>query len=398
MRILCISMMQKTKSLHFIIVLVLTYLAFISLGLPDGLLGIAWPFMSVRYQMPLDSLGILLIAFVVGYLATSTASGKILSILPLGILLAVSCGLTGLSLLAFVYSGYWFLVVAASFFLGAGGGAIDSSINTFAASKFSASVVNWLHAFYGIGATLGPLIMSFMLSHDKQWYHGYIMVAVIQITLTVLFLITLKYWKAPNEVVEQIQVQSRYSEILKVPAVWINILLFFLYTGLEIAVGQWIFSLLTISRGIPEEQASIWTGVYWGSLTIGRILSGFVLTKIAPKKVLSLAIIGILTGTIMLAINQHYLLSLMGVVVIGFCNAPVFPILISLTPERVGKAHAAHVIGFQISAAMIGGALISGLAGVLADHFGLEIMPKFFVGIALVLVVLYWFSGTKVRG
>lgn len=384
--------MQKPRSINYFIILVLSYLAFISLGLPDSLLGIAWPFMSEKFQVPLDSLGVLLIAFVIGYLATSTTSAKILSIIPLGVLLAASCAMTGLSLFAFALSGHWVLVIIASFFLGSGGGAIDSSINTFAASKFSASVVNWLHAFYGIGATLGPLIMGLIMSQNKPWYDGYLTVGTIQIVLACLFLLTLKYWDKPTEIVVENHTESSFSQVMRQPVVWMNIFLFFLYTGLEIAVGQWVFSLFTLSRNISAEQASFWTGIYWGSLTVGRVFSGFVLTKIEPKKVLQFAMAGILLGTVLLAINQSYMLSLIGLMFIGLFNAPVFPILISLTPERVGTAQAGQVIGFQISAAMIGGALISGLAGVLADYIGLEVIPKFFVIIAVMLMVLYAIS------
>jgi fucose permease len=383
------------KSINYFIILILSYLAFISLGLPDSLLGIAWPFMSEKFQVPLDSLGILLIAFVIGYLATSTTSAKIVSIIPLGVLLATSCAMTGLSLFAFALSGHWLLVIIASFFLGSGGGAIDSSINTFAASKFSASVVNWLHAFYGIGATLGPLIMGLIMSQNKLWYDGYMTVGTIQIVLACLFVLTLKYWNKPSETVVENQTQSSFAQVIRQPVVWINIFLFFLYTGLEIAVGQWVFSLFTLSRNISAEQASFWTGIYWGSLTVGRIFSGFVLTKIESKKVLQFAMAGILLGTVLLAINQSYIFGLIGLMLIGLFNAPVFPILISLTPERVGTAQAGQVIGLQISAAMIGGALISGLAGVLADYIGLEVIPKLFVVIATLLVMLYVISGRK---
>jgi fucose permease len=387
--------MQKSESINYFIILILSYLAFISLGLPDSLLGIAWPFMSEKFQVPLDSLGILLIAFVIGYLATSTTSAKIVSIIPLGVLLATSCAMTGLSLFAFALSGHWLLVIIASFFLGSGGGAIDSSINTFAASKFSASVVNWLHAFYGVGATLGPLIMGLIMSQNKQWCDGYMTVGTIQIVLACLFLLTLKYWNKPSETVVENQTQSSFAQVIRQPVVWINIFLFFLYTGLEIAVGQWVFSLFTLSRNISAEQASFWTGIYWGSLTVGRIFSGFVLTKIESKKVLQFAMAGILLGTVLLAINQSYIFGLIGLMLIGLFNAPVFPILISLTPERVGTAQAGQAIGLQISAAMIGGALISGLAGVLADYIGLEIIPKLFIVIATLLVILYVISGRK---
>ncbi|HEY8402676.1 MAG TPA: MFS transporter, partial [Cytophagaceae bacterium] len=156
------SMNESGKIPNSIFITIVTYLAFISLGLPDGLLGIAWPYMSTRVKVPIDSLGILLLGFTTGYVVSSSLSGKIMKAISLGVLLAISCLLTAFSLLAYAFSEYWILMIVASFFLGSGGGAIDSSINTFAASRFSASTINWLHAFYGVGATTGPLLVTFM--------------------------------------------------------------------------------------------------------------------------------------------------------------------------------------------------------------------------------------------
>jgi len=207
-------------------VVVVTYLAFISLGLPDGLLGIAWPFMSERSNVSLDSLGILLFGFTTGYLATSSTSGKVMQYLSLGTLLAVSCLLTGLSVLVYALVDIWPAMIIASVFLGMGGGAIDASINTFAASNFRASTVNWLHAFYGIGATTGPLLVTLMLANDRQWYHGYITVALIQLSLALLFLLTRGRWTVSSAHDEH-HSRSEYLRTLRLPVVWLYVLIFF---------------------------------------------------------------------------------------------------------------------------------------------------------------------------
>jgi fucose permease len=374
-----------------LLLILVSYLAFISLGLPDGLLGISWPFMSAKLGVPLDALGILLISFVAGYLSTSTTSGKIMTVIPLGLLLTLSCGLTGLSLLAYAFSDYWFLVIIATFFLGSGGGAIDTSINTFAAARFSASVINWLHAFYGIGATAGPFIITWMLVQGQAWSRGYLFVGLIQLLLALLFLTTSKYWQvAPHR--QEPHASGSYGEAFRLPLVWVMILIFFLYTGLEVGVGQWIFTVLTKSRGIPEAQAGLWTSAYWASLTAGRIIFGFILTRLPVHKVLMGAFTGIITGAFLLAINQTPFLSLVGIITIGMANAPVFPCLISITPNQVGERHAANVIGFQVSAAMIGGALLPGLAGLLTDYFGWEIIPVLYLAEAILLLTLYLVS------
>jgi fucose permease len=171
-----------------------------------------------------------------------------------------------------------------------------------------------------------------------------------------------------------------------------NIFIFFFYVGLEIGIGQWLFTLLTQSRKISEEEAGLWTSFYWGGLTLGRIVFGFVLTRIETTKVITFALIGILIGTCLVAFNLFNVIPLIGIVMIGFCNGPVFPSLISLTPKRVGEEYANHAIGFQISAAMVGGALLPALAGLLTDIFGLEIIPKFFLIVAFLLLVFYSIS------
>lgn len=389
-------MKNPTNGSSPLLLILISYLAFISLGLPDGLLGICWPFLSGKLGVALDSLGVLLIAFVAGYLSTSTISGKIMQIMPLGLLLAISCGLTGCSLLAYAFADHWFLVILATYFLGTGGGAIDASINIFAASRFSPSVVNWLHAFYGIGATAGPLMITWLLAQGRQWQQGYIAVGIIQLFLTLVFLMTIKYWKITGEHEEQ-PASGSFAEAFRMPLVWIMIAVFFLYTGLEFGVGQWIFTVLTKSRSMSAEEAGWWTSAYWASLTAGRIIFGFILTRLRVHTVLLGAFTGIVTGTLLLAINQSQLLSLTGIILIGFSNAPVFPCLISNTPRQVGEKQAANVIGFQISAALIGGALLPGFAGLMTDHFGWEVIPVLYLVEGVLLFTLYFISTSMRR-
>ena len=380
---------QNKRIKPSILIVVVTYLAFISLGLPDGLLGIAWPFMSTRSNVPLDYLGILLIGFTIGYLSTSTTSGKIMKHISLGMLLAISCFLTACSLLVYALVDTWYVMIVASFFLGSGGGAIDSSINTFAASRFSASTVNWLHAFYGIGATTGPLLVTLMLSMELDWYHGYVVVAFIQISLAVLFFMTRKRWLVASG--EEHHTSSEYFQTLRLPIVWVSVMIFFLYTGLEQGFGQWLFTVLTKSRGITDERAGLLTVSYWGSLTIGRIFFGIVLTTIPVRNVLSWAMIGIVTGLLLFLVNMS-ITTVLGIVILGVAVAPVFPCLISVTPIRIGKEHAATAIGLQISMAMLGGALLPAFAGWMSDKFGLEVIAIIFSVAAGLLACMYFLS------
>ena len=378
---------SKNRKANFLLVLI-SYIAFISLGLPDGLLGVSWPFISDRHNIPLDSLGILLVSFVAGYLSTSTSTGKIMSAVSMGLLLAVSCFLTGISLLAYAYAQHWILVITATFFLGCGGGAIDTSINTFAASEFSPSVVNWLHAFYGIGATAGPFIITWMLVRGDEWFHGYFLVGSIQIVLAVIFIFTLRYWKLSSEKAKQAETVT-YKGAFAIPGFWFTLCIFFIYTGLEAGVGQWVFTILTQSRSIQEESAGLWTSAYWASLTAGRIIFGFVLIRLPVRIVLLTAFAGIVVGSVLFLTAPLPLIAFLGILIIGFANAPVFPCLISITPQQVGAKHAGNAIGFQVSAALIGGAVLPGFAGLMTDYFGWEIIPFLFVIESILLLALY---------
>lgn len=371
------------------ILILISFVAFISLGLPDGLLGIAWPFISERLNIPLDNLGVLLMFFVAGYLSSSFTNSKIMSKITLGWLLALSCFLTGASLFGFAVSDQWIFLILSAYFLGAGGGAIDTSLNIFASAKFSPSVVNWLHAFYGIGATSGPLILTWFFTMGHTWKSGYFLVGSIQISLGILFLFTSKMWKVKEESKEVKQEKISYRSTLQKPMVWLSILIFFIYTGLEVGVGQWLFTILTKSRNISEDWGGLWVSTFWGSLTAGRIIFGFILKKISTVQVLYWAVIGIILGSFTFLIDISDYISFIGIVLIGFSCAPVFPSMIALVPDLFGERFASNVIGFQISAAMIGGAVLPATSGFLTDFFGWEVIPFSFLVQALILALAY---------
>lgn len=380
-----------TTSFRLRFLILISFIAFISLGLPDGLLGIAWPFISEKLDIPLDNLGVLLMFFVAGYLSSSLTNSKIMSKISLGWLLALSCFFTGVSLFGFAVSNQWIFLILSSYFLGSGGGAIDTSLNIFGSAKFSPSVVNWLHAFYGIGATSGPLILTWLFTMGHTWQSGYFFVGSIQISLGILFLLTSKMWAVKEDKTEVKQENISYRLTLQKPMVWLSILIFFVYTGLEVSVGQWLFTLITQSRSILESSAGLWVSTFWGSLTLGRILFGFILKRISTVKVLYFGMVGIIFGATAFLIDLSNLMSFTGVFLIGFSCAPVFPSMIALVPKLFGEKFAANIIGFQISAAMIGGALLPAVSGFLTDPFGWEVLPISFLVQAILLAFCYFF-------
>ena len=375
----------------------LAFIAFISLGLPDGLLGVAWPSIQSDFGLPLDALGILIAASVAGYMTSSFLSGKLMSRLGVGNLLAISCALTGSAMWGYTLVPTWPMMVFLGIFAGFGGGAIDAGINTYIAANFGERLMQWLHASFGIGVTLGPIIMTAGLNFIDSWRFGYRLVGTAQLLLAFCFLLTRSLWQAhsrPDDGERQniTSYQTPLSQTLRVPAAWLSMLLFLLYTGAEVALGAWTYTFLTQERGIPVETAGLWAGSYWFMFTVGRFLAGFLTRRIRVSTLISLGFLLAIAGTLLLWWQGAGMASLLGVGITGFAIAPVFPGLVSTTSDRVGDRHTANTIGVQISAAGLGGALVPGLAGVLLRRVGLEIFPPYLLALFVVLLVLFTLS------
>lgn len=378
--------------------ILLAYIAFISLGLPDGLLGVAWPSIRANFTLRLDSLGMLLVATTAGYMTSSFLSGRILSRLGVGGTLAASCFLTGAGLLGYTLVPYWGMMVALGVVAGLGAGAIDAGINTYIASNFGEGMMQWLHASYGIGVTLGPIIMTGGLNFFNSWRWGYTMVGVAQLTLAGCFALTISMWKqqSANQPHEQEKRLTDYAtpfrETLSQPAVWLSMLMFFLYTGVEASFGSWTYSLLTLSRGVAVGVAGLWAGSYWATFTLGRILAGLLTRRLGVHTLLRVGLVSALAGSALLWWNPFPAASILAVAIIGFAIAPVFPALVSATSTRVGDHHAANTIGMQIGAAGFGAAVVPGLAGVLAQRTSLEAIPVYLTCLFVLLLSLYLFT------
>jgi fucose permease len=372
----------------------LAYVGFVSLGLPDGLLGVAWPSIRTFFHLPLDALGTLLVMFTAGYLGSSFSSGHLLAHLHIGTLLSLSCLATALSLLGYALTPQWGIMVGLGLLSGLGAGAIDAAINTYAATHYSARTVNWLHACYGIGATGGPVIMTSVLSAGYPWQWGYGIVGVGQIALAVCFGLTRTWWQpaARSALLASAPVAMDASpsrSTLRLPIMWLSMAVFFVYTGLEAAAGTWVFSLFTEARALTSSTAGMWVSVYWGSLTMGRLASGVVVGFVPVFLLLRLCLITATLGAVLIWSNLTTLSSFLGLALMGVSLAPIFPSLIATTPARLGAVHTANGVGLQIAAAVLGQSLLPALVGVLARHRGLEIVGPALGTVAVVLLVLY---------
>lgn len=278
------------------------------------------------------------------------------------------------------------------FVAGLGGGAVDASLNSYGAKHFSPRTLNWLHAFFGLGTTVGPLIVTAVLAADHVWRLSYVIVGTIQLGLAVTFFLTRHRWTDVPEtrnIEAPVPSATPALHTLKRPAVWFGMLMFFFYSGIELAAAQWSYSLLTLGRGVSETTAGLIVSLYWGSLMVGRVLFGLIANRVPLVKTLRLCIIGSILGTLLFWLNPTLQWSVVGLMMVGFFFAPIFASLISLTPGRVGAEHANSAIGFQIASAALGAATLTALAGVLARTFGLEAIGSA-IFIAAVLLLLFY--------
>jgi len=373
----------------------LAYVAFIALGMPDGLLGVAWPSIRASFSIPLDAIGMLLTAAVTGYMTSSFISGPLIARMGVGRVLAASCALTGLGLIGYTLVPAWWMMVLLGVVAGLGAGAIDAGLNTYVASHFGEGLMQWLHASYGIGVTMGPIIMTVALTALNSWRVGYRTVGGFQLALATCFVLTLAMWDqnhAPassEEPKKLTDYKTPMGETLRQPQVWLSILLFFLYVGGEVSLGTWTYTLLTESRGVDPAVAGLWAGSYWATFTIGRIVAGLYAKRIGVNQLVIGGLAGALLGALLLFWNPSQITNLLAVALIGFSIAPIFPALMSGTSQRVGAHFAANTIGMQMAATGLGTAVIPSLLGILARQASLEIIPVCLVVVYGVLFALY---------
>jgi fucose permease len=379
----------------------LAFIAFISLGLPDGLFGVAWPSLRKEFELPLDYMGYFLLLVTFGYLTSSFFSGRVISRFGVGGVLAASCFATGASLIGYTLVPHWMGIVGLGLFAGAGAGAIDAGLNTYIASHHGEGLMQWLHASFGVGVTLGPIIMTTGLNQFDSWRFGYVAVGTAQIILAACFALSASMWQQdghePTSESEQLltDYKTPLLETLRYPWTWVSIALFFIYTGIELTLGHWAYTLLTEGRGVESDVAGLWAGGYWGMFTLGRISAGLYAKRIGIHALLQGSLLSALFGALLLWWNPVEVVSLAGIAIIGFAIAPIFPGFVSGTSSRVGAKHAANTIGMQISAAGAGVAVLPSVAGLLARRVSLEALPPYLAGLLLLLFILYTASARR---
>lgn len=368
------------------LLLAIAYVGFISLGLPDPVAGVAWPSVRGAFSLHQSDFGLVFIGLGCGYCLSGFFGGKLTHALGLGNLLWVSSGLVAVAMFGSALAPVWPLFVACAIIWGLGSGGIDAGLNAYVSSHFSARHVNWLHACYSLGATLGPLVMTAVLIRAGSWRFGYALVGGALFVMTVLFLATRRQWSGPPPSAEEEAVRPiSMRAALRNRLVWLQVVLFFVYVGLEFTVGQWCYTLLTESRDVRPDVAGALAGVYYGAIGVGRLLFGAIADRVGLDRLVRFSTLAAVGGATLFALGSPVEVGYAGLAFIGLGLAPVFPCLMARTPQRLGAGYATHAVGFQVSAGMLGAALVPGLAGLLVEGMGLEVVARFSVLLAALL-------------
>ena len=373
-----------------LLLVAIAYAGFVASGMPTGMLGVAWPSIGETFTLPLDALGLLLVTEMVGNLLISFCGGPLISRIGVGWVLLLSALARCLGALGYGLAPTWWLMVATGVVAGIGGGALGVGLNTYFATNHSPAKMNWLHASYGLGAALGPVVMRGALGAEGSWRWGYAIAGLVLGLLAICFVLTLDRWRLVSEETPTSPVAGASGiDTLKLPLAWAGIAIIFCFAGTEVTAGQWSYSLFTKARSIDPDTAAAWASVYWIGSMVGRVFFGFVAARFEVKRLLRVAILGAICSAALIWVNVADLLSFLGLAMLAFMLAPIFPLITSTTPERVGPEHGANAIGFQVAAASLGATFLPALAGVLAEDVGLEVIGPFLLVAAAVTFLLH---------
>jgi MFS family permease len=364
--------------------LLLSYLAFLGISLPDGLFGVAWPSMSNDLRVPLGALGLMLPLCVASSMLSSASTGVLLARIGLGRLLAASIAVTGVALLTQSVAPAFWVVVAAGVLVAAGNGAIDAGLNAHAARRFTARQITWMHAVYGFGAAAGPLLFAGMAGAGLSWRWTFALVGAVQGLLAVLFAVTAPAWAAAT-----LPAGGQPRGGLRIPAVVLpGAVLFAVQTGVESATALWAFVFLTQARGVSLSVAAATVSGYWTALLIGRLVLGPVAERTGPRPVLLAGLAGMVAGAALLLVPSA-IAALAGIVLIGLSAAPMYPLLTLTTKDRVGADLADRAVGVQGAASALGSATLPALIGVLIGPLGAGVIAPCVVVLAAANAAAY---------
>lgn len=372
--------------------LAIIYIAFISLGLPDSLLGAAWPVMYGELGIPISYAGIVTMIIAAGTIVSSLLSDWLMRKVGAGVITAVSVFMTAAALFGFSASHSFLLLCLWAVPYGLGAGAVDAALNNYVALHFSSRHMNWLHCFWSVGAAASPYIMSYCLTGGFGWNNGYRSVAVVQTILTAALFLSLPLWKrrrlegAEGESAAKALSLPRAIKIKGVPFV---LIMFFGYCALEQAAGLWASSYLVQFRGVDTDTAAWSASLFYLGITAGRFLCGFVAERLGDRRLIRIGILTMIGGVLLIALPVPYdAFTLAGLLIVGLGCAPVYPSVIHSTPANFGKENSQAIIGIQMASAYVGTTFMPPLFGLIAAHIHIGLYPVFLLALAVLMLCM----------
>ena len=371
------------------LLLAIIYLSFISLGLPDSLLGAAWPIMRGELGVPLSYAGVVSMIISGGTIVSSLMSDRISRKLNTGLVTAISVLMTAVALFGFSVSGSFFVICLWAIPYGLGAGAIDAALNNYVALHYSSRHMSWLHAFWGVGVSISPYIMSFCLSHELGWSMGYRSVSFIQIVLTAVLFLSLPLWKR-GECEEQGEAAPPLTlgQIFRIRGVPFVLIAFLCFCAFESTAGLWASSYMVEHRGVDPQVAARFAALFYLGITVGRFLSGFIADKLGDKNMIRLGTCIMLLGAVMIMLPvKTNVIALAGLLVTGFGSAPVYPCIIHSTPTNFGKQNSQALVGVQMASAYCGSTLMPPVFGLIAQYISIALYP-FYLAFFIIMVIV----------
>lgn len=376
----------------YALLLVIIYIAFISLGLPDSLLGASWPVMHTQLDVPVSFAGIVTMIIAGGTILSSLFSDRLTRKLGAGLVTAVSVLMTAAALFGFSISRSFIVICLWAVPYGLGAGAVDAALNNYVALHFASRHMSWLHCFWGVGASVSPYIMSYCLTGGYGWDNGYRTVAVVQIILTAALFISLPLWKQKKGSMagdETPAVPLSLPQALQIRGVPFVMVTFFGYCALESTAGLWASSYLVEYRAIDGETAARFASLFYLGITLGRFLCGFIADKAGDKRLIRFGIVIILAGIILVGLPlPGNITALAGLVVIGLGCAPIYPAIIHATPSNFGKGNSQAIIGMEMASAYVGSTFMPPVFGFLAGKIGMGFYPVYLLLFALLMLLI----------
>ena len=371
----------------FHILLAVIYLAFISLGLPDSLLGSAWPTMHLEFGVPISYAGAVSMIIALGTIVSSLLSDRMTRRLGAGRVTAISVGMTAVALLGFSASNaYWMLLLWAIPY-GLGAGSVDAALNNYVALHYASRHMSWLHCFWGVGASIGPAIMGFALAHGLRWNGGYRIIGLMQIALTAILCLSLPLWK-PRTAPEGAAAADRplsLPQIIAIPGARAVMVSFFCYCAVEQTTGLWASTYLVLRWGVSAQEAAALAGLFYIGITAGRAVSGFVTYRFNDTQMVRIGQGVMLAGLALLLIPLGPAAAMLGFIVVGLGCAPIYPSIIHSTPAHFGADKSQAIIGVQMASAYLGTCLMPPLFGLIANALSVSLLPLFLLTLLVLM-------------